>query len=83
MWPNAAVVEAVGSRDRVIVWMTNICLGPGPTAVGKGVSVGEFWYDPADPPAGKPVRLTILNQNLFESSGYGTAAVLDGGKVYA
>lgn len=83
MWPTAAVVEAVGSRDRVILWMANICLGPGPQARGRGMSVGEVWYDPADPHAGRPVTVTVLKQNLFDSPRYGVAAFLDNdGYVY-
>lgn len=77
MWPTAAVVEPVGERDRIIVWMANICLGPGPVAVGRGMSVGEVWYDPAQPPAYRPVDVTVLEPVLFAESRLGSAALLD------
>ena len=77
MWPASTVVVPVGERDRVIVWMYNVCLGPGQVAVPKGMSVGEIWYDPKDPPARRVISVTLLTEALFPSPTYGVAAVLD------
>lgn len=77
MWPASAVVVPEGARDRVVVWLHNICLGNGTGAlIDRGMSVAEWWYDPANPPAGQPIRATILNQRLFEHRSYGSAATL-------
>jgi hypothetical protein len=80
MWPTAAIVEPVGARDRVVIWFGNVCLGvegETPLLTDVGMSVGEWWYDPADPPAGRPITATILDQVLFPIRSYGLAAVED------
>ena len=77
MWPASAVVEPVGDRDRVVVWFENICLGSDRSLVDRGMAVGEWWFDPADPPVDRRIRATILDQRLFDERSYGSAAVLD------
>jgi hypothetical protein len=76
MWPASAVTYRVGGRERIVVWLENICLGDASRGVGVGMSVAELWYDPANPPAGEPVTARILNQRLFPRRGFGLAAVL-------
>ena len=76
MWPSSAVSYRVGKRDRIVVWLENICLGDGGKEVGVGASVAEVWYDPAHPPANQPVVARILNQQLFPRRGFGLAATL-------
>jgi hypothetical protein len=79
MWPASAVTYRVGSRDRIVVWMENICLGDAARGVGVGTSVAEVWYDPAHPPIDEPVTATMLNQRLFPRRGFGLAATLGDG----
>jgi hypothetical protein len=76
MWPSSAVSYRVGTRDRIVVWLENICLGDGGKEVGVGASVAEVWYDPAHPPANQPVVAKMLNQRLFPRRGFGLAAML-------
>ncbi len=76
MWPSSAVTYRVGHRDRIVVWLENICLGDASRGVGVGTSVAEVWYDPAHPPDQKPITAKILNQRLFPRRGYGLAATL-------
>ena len=76
MWPASAVAHRVGNRDRIVVWLENICLGDGARGAGVGMSVAEVWYDPPDPPDGEPVTAKILNQHLFPRRGFGLAATL-------
>jgi len=79
MWPLSAVTVPSGAFDRVVVYLSNMCVGNG-TFELKGISVAEWFYNPGAPPAEAPVQLTILNQNLATSGRfYGTAAVYDGG----
>ncbi len=80
MWPLAAVIDPT-EVDRVVLWMSNICLGGGRTAISRGISVGEWRYDPADPPEDRPIRVTVLDQNLFPDDRYGEAAVVDGERI--
>jgi len=79
MWPASAVVEKVGSLDRVLIWLENICLGgdtgSGPVVDGRGMALAEWWYDPADPPFDRPVTVTLLSQRLFADRSYGGATV--------
>lgn len=65
VWPLATVVDRTGERDRVLLWMQNICLGARATAIDRGISLGEWYYDPARSPAGKPVSVEVINQVLF------------------
>jgi hypothetical protein len=80
MWPLSAVTDPTDA-DRVVIWMANICLGSGGTAVGRGISVGEWRYDPADPPIDRPITVQILEQNLFADDEFGEAAVVDGDRI--
>lgn len=85
LWPLSSVVDPSGERDRVVIWMANICLGADRAAVGRGVSVGQWSYDPTDPPLREPVRVEILEPNLFGFDGprFGDAILPDGvGGVY-
>lgn len=84
MWPASAIVQPVGERDRVIIWLHNICLGADGSLTDEGMALAEWWYDPAAPPVERPVVATILVQRLFADRSFGTAAVLgDDGDVYA
>jgi hypothetical protein len=80
LWPLSAVTDPTDA-NRVVVWMGNICLGSGGTAVGRGVSVGEWRYDPADPPVDRPITVEILEQNLFADQQFGEAAFVDGDRI--
>lgn len=82
LWPLATAVVPDGERDRVLVWMQNICLGPNRAAVDRGISIGEWTYDPADPPDGRPVEVAVLEQNLFPDARYGDAVVEHDGRLY-
>lgn len=76
VWPLSAVTERVGPRDRVVLWMSNICLSDAGTAVSRGTSVGEWWYDPDRPPADGAVEVTVLEPDLFPDSRFGSAATV-------
>lgn len=80
LWPLSAVLDPHIERDRVVIWMANICLGANRAAVGRGVSVGQWWYDPDDPPAHEPVEVEILESRIFGVDGprFGDAALVDG-----
>ncbi|MFV0317418.1 MAG: hypothetical protein ACK5O2_10735 [Microthrixaceae bacterium] len=80
MWPLAAVTDPTDA-NRVLLWMANICLGSDRTVLDKGISVGEWLYDPADPPDGEPVAVTVLAQNLFPDARLGDAAVVVGDRI--
>lgn len=84
MWPASAVVQHVGSLDRVVIWLENVCLGgdtgAGPVLDDEGMAVAEWWYDPADPPLDRAVTATVLNQRLFVDRSYGMAAALFDGQ---
>lgn len=79
MWPLSAVVQPVGGRDRVVVFLGNVCLGGFLDITEAGIAVAEYWYDPAAPPVDSPVRGTLLRQVLFVAGAddHGTAAVID------
>lgn len=85
MWPASAVAVPVGERDRVIVWLANVCLGDDAALVGRGISVAEWWYDPSSLP-GEPIEAVVLEQKLFatgEAPLVGGASLLaDDGLVY-
>lgn len=76
MWPLTAVVVPAGRRDRVLIWMLNVCLGSGQTAHSAGVSLGEWIYDPRHPPLGEPLTVRVIEQVLFDDGQVGTAALL-------
>ncbi|MEZ5323050.1 MAG: hypothetical protein R2698_13440 [Microthrixaceae bacterium] len=74
-WPTAAVVQPVGPRDRVVAWLAVVCFGEGDRrATDMGMGVAEWWYDPADPPRGRSIVATWLNQRLFPAATFGSAA---------
>lgn len=81
MWPLATAVEQRGDRDRVVLWMQNICLGSSTVAATRGVSVGEWYYDPDAPPVDERIEVTVLNQVVFDDSSLGGAAFVDDGRV--
>ena len=81
MWPTAAVTDPQ-DPDRVIVWMANICLGSNRTAVPRGISVGEWRHDPTAPPVDRPIKVKVLEQNLFPDGMVGEAAFTLDGTVY-
>lgn len=68
MWPESAVVIGVGDRERVLLWLGNVCLGEGGALEPRGTAVAQWWYDPSDPPTGHPIRADVLNQRLFAAS---------------
>lgn len=83
MWPASAVNVPEHGRDRVIVFMYNVCLGPSHASASRGISVGEYWYDPMTPPTDRPLGVSMLNQTLFEGYDYGVASFLsDDGFIY-
>lgn len=89
-WPLSAVtVPSAGDEgvDRVIVYLANVCLGNNEMQMSsRGVSVGEYIYDHANPPTDlRPIVGRVLTQNLFPTSAraYGMAALYDGEFVYA
>jgi hypothetical protein len=88
MWPISAVALPDGARDRVTVFMSNVCLGSSFLELTPvGTSVVEWVYDPASPPDGRPIVGTVTNQQLFPVTGnviWGAAAVLGAdGYLYA
>jgi len=82
MWPSAAVVEPVGALDRVVVWSTNVCLGPGPTLALRGTSLAEWWYDPASADPAAPVQATMLDQMLWPDGIIGAVSAGEDGTVH-
>lgn len=78
-WPSSAVVQHVGARDRVLVWLENVCVGSDRSLTDRGMSVAEWWYDPANPPIDQPIRGTVLAPQLFSEHSYGSAALLPAG----
>lgn len=79
MWPVSATTVPAGPLDRVIVFLSNMCLGGEQDMEFRGMSVGEWYYDPAAPPVHRPVQLQIVNQDLGLplDRPYGTASVVD------
>lgn len=82
-WPAAAITQAVGERDRVLVWLHRVCVGVDGTLADGGMALAEWWYDPATPPTTEAITLTMVQPHLFTDRSYGTAAVLaPDGNVY-
>jgi len=77
MWPLSAVnvPDGASSRDRVIAYFQNICLGPNLTTASRGVATVEWVYDPAAPPIDQSIAGTVTNQTLFPLNTWGNAAV--------
>ena len=84
MWPLSAVTTASGTQDRVTAFFGNVCLGAGPLEIeARGVAVVQWTYDPASPPAGRPITGTVIQSELFGAdTPYGTAATTDGTWIY-
>jgi len=65
MWPESAVVVDVEDRERVIVWLGNVCLGEGGELAARGTAVAEWWYDPESPPVSRPLRTEVLRRHAY------------------
>lgn len=59
MWPAAAVLDARGPFDRVVVWLENICLEVGGRVTDRGMAVAE-WIDDPEASLDRPIQLRIL-----------------------
>ncbi len=87
MWPESAVaVPQGGGVDRVLVFMSKVCLGDQWLEIeSRGMALVEYTYRSASPPIDTEVAGTITQFNLFDDSKpYGRGAVLsgDGSTVY-
>jgi hypothetical protein len=77
------VVIPDGPIDRVLAFMSNICLGSRANAESRGISLVEYRYDPADPPDGRAIIASTVNPQLFSSADYGFASLIGtDGNVY-
>jgi hypothetical protein len=78
MWPMSAVaLPASGGRDRVVVYLANMCVSPGEaTYEPHGVAVAEWVYDPTTYALGTPIRATLLAGHLFADVDTAEAAVV-------
>jgi hypothetical protein len=78
MWPMSAVaVPAGGGRDRIVVYLANMCVSAGETTYEPhGVAVAEWIYDPATYALGQPIRATLLAGHLFADVDTAEAAVV-------
>ena len=82
MWPMSAVAVPEGSNDRVLVYLANICLGPGPTVETRGVALAAWTYQPGTG-ASAPVVGTVLDQHLNSDADWAEAAMIGSdGLVY-
>jgi hypothetical protein len=85
MWPESAVtVPQGGGVDRVVVFMSRVCLGNSFLEIrAMGMSVAETTYGGGSLD-GVPITGTITNLNFAGvSRAWGTAAHFDGSHVYA
>ncbi len=86
LWPESAVAVPVDANvDRVLVFMSQVCLGTGELAIqGKGMALVELTYDRRDPPADERLSGALTAASLFPPENpYGRAAVLGpDGNVY-
>ena len=92
LWPSAAItIPLPDGRDRVLVYYQSLCAAPGKGMVHemfKDMGVAEYLYDPAHRPApDEPIQGRIINEQVFGhpadgDSGFGQAAVLQGGLLY-
>ncbi len=79
LWPEAAIaVPLPDGRDRVVVFMTKVCLGAGFLDIEDvGLAVVEYLYDPDDPPVDRPVRGRVTQADLAPTTArFGRAALL-------
>lgn len=82
VWPYAAVVVQEGNRDRVLVWVENICLGQSQNVESRGMAVGEWVHESGDDHSDRRIELTPLG-HLSPDRWYGYAAMLaDDGWIY-
>jgi hypothetical protein len=92
LWPSAAItIHLPDGRDRVLVYYQSLCAAPGKGMVHemfKDMGVAEYLYDPAHRPGpDEPIQGRIINEQIFGhpddgDSGFGQAAVLQGGLLY-
>lgn len=88
LWPESAVaVPRADGTDRVLVFMSKVCLGTGFLDIEpKGIALVEVTYDPRNPPAERRISGTLTKADLFGvAHPYGRAAVLgsDADTIYA
>ena len=81
MWPLSAVTVPDGIRDRVIVYLADLCLNA-TTSRLRGVAVAEWFHDPTAPVAGTTVQLRLVTRSLGADRRYGSAAVFDADAGY-
>lgn len=82
-WPLSAVVDKrpKSGRDKVLLWMGNVCLGSSVTPYG--ISFGEWEYDPASPPPGRPLSVKVVNPLLATSRPIGDSSLVGAdGRLY-
>ena len=77
MWPVSAVKVPDGGRDRVVAFFANMCIGSVNDYEFKGISLAQWFYDPASPPILSPVQFTVINQQLQVTRAFGTASTYD------
>ncbi|MFV0317040.1 MAG: hypothetical protein ACK5O2_08775, partial [Microthrixaceae bacterium] len=88
LWPESAVSVPLGSTtERVLVFMSKVCLGSGDLAIKPmGMALVELTYDRTAPPVDQRIQGSITAASLFGvATPYGRAAVLgpDGNTLYA
>lgn len=81
LWPESAVaIPQADGTDRVIVVMSKVCVDPSSWLDIElvGYAVAEVTYDPADPPADRPIVGQVTQPNLADDeAGYGRALLLE------
>lgn len=87
LWPESAVaVPQSDGTDRVLVFMSKVCLGTGFLEIeGRGMALVELTYNPASPPVDQRIQGQVTKADLFgPAHPYGRAAVLgaDGNTIY-
>ncbi len=85
MWPMSATVQTKSPTvDRVVVFMENVCLGPGGTGESRGLAVVDWLYDSTSSPANRPIVANVLNQQIRDTRTYGVSSVMaPDGLLYA
>ncbi len=79
LWPESAVaIPQQDGTDRVVVVMSKVCLGTTWLDIETvGYAVAEYRYDPADPPADRPISGEVTQPHLADAdNGYGRALLL-------
>ena len=81
LWPESAVaLPQDDGTDRVVVVMSKVCVGDTSwlDIETVGYAVVEYRYDPADPPADRPIRGEVTQPDLADAdTGYGRALLLE------